>query len=199
MPKLYKKVKKVALPPGTLAAVEGAAKAKIHLVDYTEKDFQEKELATIEESFSFRDSNSISWINIDGQDIEVIKKIDEHFGIHPLVLEDIVNLGQRPKVEDYGEYLFFVLKMVYFAEKINDIYAEQVGLILGHNFVISFQEKDGDVFDPIKDDQEATIAEGIKFAVRQCRALLAGGAPGLHFYCLNKIHPTETILRESQK
>ena len=150
MPKLYRNKRKVALPPGTFTAVESEMKAKIHLVDYTEKNFQEKELATVEESFSFRDSQSISWINIDGRDVEVIKKIDERFGIHPLVLEDIVNLGQRPKVEDYGEYLFFVLKMIYFDEKIKDIYAEQIGLILGQNFVISFQEKEGDIFDPIR-------------------------------------------------
>ena len=150
MPKLYKKIRKTALPPGTLHPVEGAAKARIYLVNFTEKDFQEKELTTVEESFSFRGSHSISWINIDGRDVDIIKKIDEHFGIHPLVLEDIVNAGQRPKVEDYGEYLFFVLKMVYFDTKINDIYAEQIALILGHNFVLSFQEKEGDVFDPIR-------------------------------------------------
>jgi magnesium transporter len=150
MPKLYRKVKKVALPPGTLTAVESAAKARIRLMDYTEKNYQEKELSTIEESFGFRDSKTITWINVDGCDVEVIKKIDEHFGIHPLVLEDIVNAGQRPKFEDYGDYLFFVLKMIYFDEKINDIYSEQVVLVLSKNFVLSFQEKEGDVFDPIR-------------------------------------------------
>ncbi|KPA09848.1 magnesium transporter, partial [Candidatus Magnetomorum sp. HK-1] len=87
---------------------------------------------------------------IDGRDIDVIKKIDENFGIHPLVLEDIVDTGQRPKVEDYGEYLFFILKMIRFDEENNDIYCEQIGLILGKKFVISFQEKEGDVFDPIR-------------------------------------------------
>ena len=150
MPKLYRKTRNFALPPGTLNKIEGAPRTKIYLMDYTEKDFREKELKTVEESFSLRDSNSVSWINIGGRDAEVIAKIDEHFGVHPLVLEDIVNAGQRPKVEDYGDYLFFVLKMIYFDDKINDIYAEQVGLILGKNFVLSFQEKDGDVFDLIR-------------------------------------------------
>lgn len=150
MPKLYKKTRKVFLPPGTLMASEDVIKAKLHLIDYTEEKFQEKELATTEETFVFRDSNTISWINIDRRDVDVIKKIDEHYGVHPLVLEDILNSGQRPKVEDYGEHLFFVVKMIYFDEKINDTYAEQIGLILGDNFVLSFQEKDGDVFDPIR-------------------------------------------------
>jgi len=150
MPRLYRKNRKVGLPPGTLTHVEGAPKAVIKVIDYSEKDFQEKVLPVIEESYAFRDTTTVSWINIDGRDVEVIKKIDEHFGIHPLVLEDIINTGQRPKIEDYGEYLFFVLKMIFLDEKTDNIYAEQIGLILGKNFVISFQEKHGDVFDPIR-------------------------------------------------
>lgn len=150
MPKLYKNVKKVFHPPGTLSVVEGEQKTTIRVIDYTEKDVQEKEINSIEEAYRYRESKTISWINIEGRDVEIIKKIDEHFGIHPLVLEDIVNAGQRPKVEDYGDYLFFVLKMIYFDESKKEIYAEQIGIVLGDNFVLSFQEKPGDVFDPIR-------------------------------------------------
>lgn len=150
MPKFYKKKVKVGLPPGTLVAVEGASAAKITLIDYNEKNFLEKELKSVEDSFQYRNTDTVSWINIDGRDVQTIEKINQHFGIHPLVLEDIINLGQRPKIEEYDEYLFFVLRMIHFGEQNHDIYSEQIGLVLGKNFVISFQEKPGDVFDHVR-------------------------------------------------
>jgi len=151
MLKLYKKAKKVGLPPGTLCPVEGEEqKVNIRIIDYTEKNYDEKELNTIEESYEYKETPTISWINIDGRNVDVIKKIDEHFDVHPLVLEDILSTGQRPKVEDYGDYLFLVLKMIYLDGGKEDIYSEQISIILGKNFVISFQEKPGDVFDTIR-------------------------------------------------
>jgi len=74
-----------------------------------------------------------------------------HFNIHPLVLEDIANTGQRPKMEDFVDYIFIVLKMLYYDDKENETKAEQVSVVLGSNFVISFQESEGDVFDPIRE------------------------------------------------
>jgi len=74
----------------------------------------------------------------------------KHFNIHPLILEDIANTEQRPKMEDFDDYLFLILKMICFEEKDKRIKVEQVGLILGPNFVISFQEEKGNVFDPVK-------------------------------------------------
>jgi magnesium transporter len=150
MPKFYHRVKSIALPPGTLVSNDKTGVTRIRIIDYNKDAFQEKEMKSIQECYSFRDSPTVSWINIDGQDINIIQKIDEHFGIHPLVLEDIVDLGQRPKLEEYDDYLFLILKMIYFDEKIKDIYAEQIGIVLGRNFVLSFQEKEGDVFDPIR-------------------------------------------------
>ena len=81
--------------------------------------------------------------------VEIIEKIGTYFGIHSLILEDIMNTGQRPKMEDFEDYIFVVVKMIYYDEKDNEIKAEQVSLLLGSNFVISFQEKEGDVFNPI--------------------------------------------------
>lgn len=155
MPKLFtSRAKKRGLPPGTPIHLGegGQEKSRITIFDYDEKTFIEKTVATVEESFPFRDKKTITWINIDGiKDLDCISKIDAHFGIHPLVLEDIVNTGQRPKMEDYGEYLFIVLKMFEMDEKAHDIAAEQISIILGPNFVISFQETKGDIFDPIRD------------------------------------------------
>lgn len=143
----------MGLPPGTIVHIgeRKAQKHRITIVDYDETKFQERELETIEESFPFKDTSTITWINIDGlHQLEIIEKIGKHFNIHPLVLEDITNTEQRPKMEDFDDYLFLILKMICFEEKDNRIKVEQVGLILGSNFVISFQEKKGNVFDPVK-------------------------------------------------
>lgn len=150
MPKLFNKIRKIAVPPGTLMAVEGTGASKITVIDYNVTEFQQRELKNLMETAPYRDTPTISWINVDGRDVEVIRHIGEYFGVHPLVLEDIVDLGQRPKVEDYGDYLFFIVKMIYHDKKTLDLYAEQIGLVLSDNFVISFQEKEGDVFDPIR-------------------------------------------------
>jgi len=155
MLKLFRKAaRKVGLPPGTLVQVEEkkAEKVRISLIDYDEAQFQEKEVETVEECFPFKDKPSVTWINIDGvHQVEVIEKIGAHFGIHPLILEDIMHTVQRPKIEDFEDYIFVVVKMIYYDDKINDIEAEQLSIILGPNFVISFQEKEGDIFNPIRD------------------------------------------------
>jgi len=83
--------------------------------------------------------------------LDNIEKIGEHFKIHPLVLEDIMNTGQRPKMEDFNDYLFIVLKMLSYDEEENETKTEQVSLILSSKFVISFQESEGDVFDPVRE------------------------------------------------
>ena len=155
MLKLFRKTaRKVGLPPGTLVQIEEkkAEKVKITIIDYDETQFQEKEAETIEECFPFKDRPTVTWINIyDIHQVEVIAKIGAHFGIHPLILEDIMNTGQRPKMEDFEDYIFVVVKMIYYDEKDNEIKAEQVSLILGPSFVVSFQEKEGDVFNPIRE------------------------------------------------
>ena len=155
MPRLIKKVSKtIGLPPGTLMHVgdKSAERIKITVIDYDEKQLQEKEIMAIEDCFSFRDTSTVTWINIDGiDDIEIIEKIGSHFGFHPLMMEDIVNTAQRPKLEGFDDYLFIVLKMLDCDENSGEIQAEQVSLILGANFVISFQEKKGDIFDAIRE------------------------------------------------
>ena len=125
---------------------------KITIIDYDEEKFQEKEVETIDEVFPFSDKSTATWINLDGiHQVDNIEKIGKHFKIHPLVLEDIMNTGQRPKMEDFNNYLFLVLKMLSYDEEENETKTEQVSLILSSNYVISFQESEGDVFDPIRE------------------------------------------------
>jgi magnesium transporter len=127
-------------------------KVKITCIDYYADYFQEKEVETIDEVFPFSDTSTATWINLDGiHQLDSIEKIGKHFKIHPLVLEDIMNTGQRPKMEDFGDYLFIVLKMLHYDEEENETKTEQVSLILSSKFVISFQESEGDVFDSIRE------------------------------------------------
>jgi len=149
-----KRSAKIGLPPGTLIHIgeRKTEKVRIRILDYDEAQFEEKEAKTIEECFPFKDKSTITWINIDGiHQVEIIEKLGNYFGLHPLLLEDILNTEQRPKMEDYGDYIFIVLKMLYLGEANNEIEAEQVSLILGSNFVISFQERGRDVFEPVRD------------------------------------------------
>ncbi|MEJ2568754.1 MAG: magnesium/cobalt transporter CorA, partial [candidate division WOR-3 bacterium] len=142
------------LSPGTVVYIgkEKTSEVRITVIDYNKEDFQKKEIIKPEDCYPFKDKDSITWINIDGvHNTEVIEKIGGFFDFHPLLLEDIGDTTQRPKTEDFDNYIFVVLKMLYFNEKNEEVEVEQVSLILGGNFVISFQEKEGDVFDPVRE------------------------------------------------
>lgn len=150
-----KRSKKSGLPPGSPVHIgeKKSDSVRITVIDYDETGVQETVLQSIEECFFLRDRPSVTWINIEGvHDIGVITKLGECYGFHPLMLEDIVNTQQRPKMDDYTEYLYVVLKMIFKVDANEGIMTEQVSLIAGSNFVISFQEGiEGDVFDPLRD------------------------------------------------
>jgi len=154
MLRLIKKLsRKKGLPPGTLVHV-GEPKEQTVKIDLIEFDGETYKTSTITDSESLpvkSKSNKVRWLNIDGvHQTDIIKKIGKHYNIHSLVLEDIVNTGQRPKVDDYGDYLYIVMKMLYPDVQNNSIQSEQVSLIITDNTVISFQEQEGDVFDAIR-------------------------------------------------
>jgi magnesium transporter len=155
MKKLIKKrSKKAGFPPGTLVHIgeKKTEELKITIMNYDETHFQEKEIKTIEECFAFKEKPTATWINIDGlHQVEILERLGDCYGFHPLVLEDILNTDQRPKMEDYGEYIYIVLKMLDYKDISGEIEAEQISLILGPNFAISFQEREGDVFNPIRE------------------------------------------------
>jgi magnesium transporter len=156
MPKLTKKrSEKAGLPPGSLVHIgeKKAEEVKITIIDYDETHFQEKIVKTIAECIPFKDKPTVTWINVDGiHQVELLEKLGQCYGLHPLTLEDILNTDQRPKIEDFGDYVYIVLKMLYYRDKTDEIVTEQMSLILGSNFVISFQEGiEGDLFDPIRE------------------------------------------------
>ena len=149
-----KRSSKAGLPPGTLIHVgdKKVESVRITFIDYDEQSFQEKQVPNIEECLKFKDTTTVSWINIDGlHDIELLEKLGKGFDLHSLVLEDILSTGQRPKFEDHEKHIFIVLKMLSIDGENQSIEIEQVSLILGPNYVISFQERVGDVFEQIRD------------------------------------------------
>lgn len=151
---IKKSSKKIGVPPGTIEFIgeKKVETVKIKIIDYNEKKLQEKTVDKIEECFSYKETPSVSWINIDGiHDTEIIKKIGDCYNIHPLVLEDIANTTQRPKFEDFDDYIFLIIKMLFYNDQTNEIKSEQVSLILGPNYVMSFQETEGDIFDPVRE------------------------------------------------
>ncbi|MDY0045213.1 MAG: magnesium/cobalt transporter CorA, partial [Syntrophales bacterium] len=105
-----------------------------------------------EESLDFIDASTVTWINIDGlHDTGLIEKIGSNLGIHSLVLEDVLHTTQRPKIENYEDYILIVLRMLYYASDVHEIKSEQISIILGSHYVISFQELEGDVFEPLRE------------------------------------------------
>jgi len=143
--------KKSGLPPGTVIYVgkEKPVKTTVNVISFNDNQIIEKEVKEIEESFSFKDKTMVTWINIDGlQQVDIIKKVGKEFNLHPLVLEDIANTGQRPKIEDFSNYIFAVLRMIHYTQE--EIKTEQVSLLFSDNWVLSFQENRGDTFDSIR-------------------------------------------------
>jgi magnesium transporter len=151
---IRRRSKKSGLPPGTLVYLgeKKVEQVRISYIDYDEQSYQEKQVSKIEECFPFKATPTVSWINIDGlHEVEILEKLGRQFELHPLMLEDILNMDQRPKYEDFDKHIFIVLKMLSFDNETQSVESEQVSLVLGENFVISLQERVGDVFDPIRE------------------------------------------------
>ncbi|MBU3949064.1 MAG: magnesium/cobalt transporter CorA [Proteobacteria bacterium] len=152
--KLLPKTSKPASAPGTVTYIgkKQELPVKLHMIDYNETDFTEKNLESLVECLPFKDNHTVTWLNYTGvHDIQNINEVGEIFQIHPLVLSDIANTTQRPKVEEYDNYIFTVIKMCYFKENTGEVYMEQVSLLIGKDYVISFQENDIDVLEGLRE------------------------------------------------
>ncbi|MBN1761981.1 MAG: magnesium/cobalt transporter CorA [Methanomicrobia archaeon] len=190
---------KIGLPPGTLVHVgeKKAEKIRISIIDYDEAHVEEKEAKTVEECFPFKDKPTVTWINVDGlHEVGVIEQLGAHFGMHPLLLEDILHTEQRPKLEDFGAYLFVVLKMLYFEEGTRKILAEQVSLILGSDFVISFQEREGDVFKYVRERIRNSKGRIRKVGADYLAYALIDAIVDNYFIILEKLGETIEVMEE---
>jgi magnesium transporter len=139
--------------PATLTAHSASRRAPaITLMEYDGKTLDERQIADVSELVPHLDNHKVTWINIDGLgDVAALQALGEKFHLHPLSLEDVLNVGQRPKMELYNDYLFIVAHMVYRDEK-EQVCGEQVSMFLGDNFLITVQEEAKfDVFNPVRE------------------------------------------------
>lgn len=139
--------------PGSLVYVGEQRTEKVHfwIIDYSSDALEETDLQRIKDIEKYKTGETVSWINIEGlHDTAVIAELGKIFSLHPLLLEDVVNTQQRPKVESFEEHLFIVLKMLSYDSMSASVISEQVSLVLGDTYVLSFQEKEGDVFNPVR-------------------------------------------------
>ncbi|MCE5181147.1 MAG: magnesium/cobalt transporter CorA [Betaproteobacteria bacterium] len=151
MSKHIKRSKKAGLPPGTLVHIgeKRSEKNRIRLINYDDTNCIDKEIGTIADYCAAKTATGITWINMEGiQQTEPLLQIGDCFKLHPLVLEDVMNTDQRPKMEDFGDYVFIVLKMLSFDQQ-GGIVAEQLSLVVGQDFLLSFRERESDIFNPI--------------------------------------------------
>jgi magnesium transporter len=155
MAKFFRKVnKKVAQPPGTLTHIGEKKTDRITIseLSFNKDDIFEKTDLNIDEYEVKKDFKGVSWLNITGiHDTSIIEKIGKKIDLHGLVLEDILNTFQRPKIEDFDDYMFLVLKMLSYDQEKKEVNSEQISLIIAPQLVITFQEKEGDVFQPVRE------------------------------------------------
>lgn len=146
--------KKAGAPPGTLMHLgeHRTSRVKITRINYGEQDFKEQRDLDLDRLFDSEMEYPCEWVNFDGiHDVAMIERIGSHYSIDMLVLEDIVNSSQRPKIEDYDDFTYIVLRMLIYNERKKEVESEQVSIILNDSTILTFQEKETDDFEPIRE------------------------------------------------
>jgi magnesium transporter len=151
---LKKRSVKTGLPPGSLVHIgeKPAQAVSLELIGYDPATVEEQRFQTVDDCLPHLERPGITWVNVEGvHDVDIIRHLGERFVLHPLVLEDIVNTVQRPKIEDYDSYLFIVLRMLR-PSRAGEFTSEQLSIILGSSHIFTFQEGlQGDVFDTVRE------------------------------------------------
>jgi magnesium transporter len=144
---------KIGKPPGTLVytGAQDTGKATFTLTQYSPDDYQIKEVSSASKAIDSFEKEKVNWLNVKGlSDIESIKEIGQKLGLHSLVLEDILHVNQPPKIEIFDNYLFVTLKYLYIKET-KDIGVEHFSMVMGKNYIVSFQETGLNYLEPIFD------------------------------------------------
>lgn len=144
---------KAGLPPGTPVHVgeRKTEKTRITLIGYNQEGSRRLHCETPEECLNFTQQPGVTWINVDGlHQVDIIEKICAQAKIHPLTVENICNTTQRPKLDFFDHYVFLVVKMQSYNQESRSVESDQIAFIVGENFLLSFQEKPGDLFDGVR-------------------------------------------------
>lgn len=150
--KKNKKYKSLHQVPGEVTYV-GKKKfdSNIEVISYNKANYKQFRSNNLEDAYPYNANEQTTWVNVNGlNDTRKIENLGRHFGLHTLVLEDIVNTEQRPKIEQHGDYLFLVSKMLFYNAD-NEFTKEHINIILGKNYVLTFQEADEAVFSPLRE------------------------------------------------
>ncbi len=124
---------------------------KLEIIDYSKDKYEHIDTEDIDVAFGFKGTDKVTWINVNGlNNSSEIERLGDYYKLHPLIQEDIVTVNQRPKIDEYDDYLFIVFKMLHY-NKEGEFFNEHVSLVLGDGYVLTFQEADGDVFDDLRD------------------------------------------------
>ncbi|MGB2965085.1 MAG: magnesium/cobalt transporter CorA [Anaerolineales bacterium] len=176
MKRFFHKPRTVGYAPGSLIPKEEPDQhpLKLTLFEYgPEMSAAEQQVQQLSDCVPFKTQTAVNWLNIDGShQVELLEDIGRRLEIHPLVLEDILNTNQRPKLEDYDQYLFLELNMLTWSEESSQVEAEQISLLLGENYLVTFQDLEKDVFDPVRK------------RIREGKGRLTSGGPGYLAYSL---------------
>ena len=150
-----KRSSKIGLPPGSPVYIGPekpvSVQPQLTIIEYDANTFAECEVKHPQDILPLKPSPMVNWINVDAvHNVPVLAELGEAFKLHPLMLEDILNTDQRPKVEIMDDAVYIILKMFDFDMGTQDIVTEQVSLVLGRNFLITFQQEVGNEFDPVR-------------------------------------------------
>ena len=141
------------LSPGTVryTGKKTALKTKLDIIDYSKDHYERIETKSISDAYKYEDETHITWINVNGlTDTDAIVALGSYFELHPLIQEDIVAIHQRPKIDEYENYLFIVFKMLQYTDT-GKLIIEHVSLVLGKDYILTFQEAEGDTFDDLRE------------------------------------------------
>lgn len=184
--------RKTGLPPGSLIYIgkkkKGTVATRITVIEYSETHFSEREVNSVQELLPLKESPVVTWINMDGvQDEEKLAEFGKAFKLHPLLQEDILNTEQRPKCEYMENTIYVILKMFDFETKRQEIITEQVSMVIGSNFLLTFQEEVGDEFDSIRERLRATSQRLRKGGTGYLAYSLIDSVVDRYFVVLDKI------------
>ena len=149
-----KRSRKSGLPPGSLVHIgpERTEKIRVTVVDYGEEHFEEREIGSPSELAPYCGKSTVTWIDVVGiHDPRMIEEIGGQFHVHPLLLEDIMNTTQRPKIDDLGKYICLIVKLITYDDTAGELRIEQLSFVFNDDFVLSFQESDSGIFRPLRD------------------------------------------------
>ena len=201
----HKKIrnKKIGLPPGSLVYVGDADikhldTLKITQISYDADGIVEAELAVSELANFKQDPNKKIWLNVHGvHDVDVIKKLGDLFNLHPLVIEDILNTEQRPKIDEFDDYVFLETRHFYYHPENLSVSSEQISLVLGKYFLLTFQERSTGAFAPIRERLRASHSNIREQGVDYLAYALLDSVVDRYFSVLEAVSDASETLEEA--